>query len=275
VSSPGEAAAESLYVGRVMHHRIAPIRHRFVYRVFSLLVDIDRLPALDRRLRLFSYNRLNLVSFYDRDHGERDGSPLRPWVVAQLAAAGVQLDCGRIMLFCFPRVWGYVFNPISLYYCYDRRGQLGAIICEVKNTFGEQHPYVLPAADVAQKQQVRHSESKAFYVSPFIEMAARYQFRMSPPGERLSIMISQWGEEGSRLVASLRGERRPLTDRALARTALLDPMMSLKVTVGIHFEALVLWIKGAKLKARPPEQIGAPATAEGSSAADGNRCPAG
>ncbi|MEM7024696.1 MAG: DUF1365 domain-containing protein [Pseudomonadota bacterium] len=256
-------AAEGLYAGRVMHHRLAPVRHRFVYKVFSLLVDIDRLDALDRALRLFSYNRRNLVSFYDRDHGARDGSPLRPWVMAQLAKADLDFSCGRILLFCFPRLWGYVFNPISLYYCFDRSGRLGAIVCEVKNTFGGQHAYVLPAGPDRDDEPVRHSATKGFYVSPFIEMDARYQFRITPPGERLALMISQWGGEGSRLVATLQAKRRPLVDRALAWAALRDPLMSLKIIVGIHLEAFVLWVKGAKLKARP-EPVGAPVRHRGS-----------
>ncbi len=246
--------SDSLYIGRVMHHRIAPIRHRFVYRVFSLLVDIDRLPELDRKLRLFSYNRSNLVSFFDRDHGTRDGLPLRPWVEAQLTRAGLDFACGQILLFCFPRVWGYVFNPISVYFCYATDGRLGAILCEVKNTFGDQHPYVLPVDRDPQQEQVRQTAIKELYVSPFVEMAARYQFRLTPPGEQLSIMISEWGGEGTRLVALLRGRRRPLADRALAWAALLDPLMSLKVTVGIHIEALLLWLKGARLQPRPVQK---------------------
>jgi uncharacterized protein len=275
--TPPEPISDGLYRGRVMHHRIAPIRHRFVYRVFSLLVDIDRLAALDRRLRLFGHNRRNLVSFYDRDHGARDGSPLRPWVLAQLAHAGLDFAFGRILLFCFPRVWGYVFNPISIYFCYDPLGQLRAIVCEVKNTFGGQHAYVLPVDRAAPGAPSRHGTAKEFYVSPFIEMAARYQFRVTPPGERVAIMISQWGEEGSRLVASLRGTRHPLSDRALAWAALLDPLMTLKVTVGIHFEAFVLWLKGAQRQARPDpgKPIGMPVPRQGGCVTHGDRCQAG
>lgn len=272
-----EPISDGLYLGRVMHHRIAPIRDRFAYRVFSLVVDIDRLAALDRRLRLFAHNHRNLVSFYDRDHGARDGSPLRPWVMAQLAGAGLDFACGRILLFCFPRLWGYVFNPISVYFCYDHHGQLGAMVCEVKNTFGGQHPYVLPVDRAAAGEPSRHSAAKAFYVSPFIEMAARYQFRVTPPGERVAIMISQWGDEGSRLVATLRGTRRPLTDRALGRAALMDPLMTLKVTAGIHFEAFVLWLKGAQLQARPDpgKPIGMPVPRRGGCVTHGDRCQAG
>jgi DUF1365 family protein len=251
---PGSIAPveDGLYIGRVMHHRIAPVRHRFVYRVFSLLLDIDRLPELDKQLRLFSRNRANLVSFFDRDHGAGDGTPLRPWVLAQLAGVGLDFECRQILLFCFPRVWGYVFNPISVYFCHATDGRLAAIVYEVKNTFGAQHPYVLPVdRQASPAQQIRQSATKELYVSPFIEMAARYQFRITPPGERFSLMISEWGDEGTRLVATLRADRRPLTDRALAWAALRDPLMSLKVTAGIHLEALLLWLKGARLQPRP------------------------
>ena len=258
---------DALYVGEVMHHRIAPVRHRFVYRVFSLLVDLDRLEALGRKLRLLSYNRPNLVSFYDRDHGARDGTPLRSWVETELARAGLDLACEQILLLCFPRLWGYVFNPISVYFCYAAGGRLGAILCEVKNTFGDQHAYVLPVERGTSPGQIRHDAAKQLYVSPFIEMAARYRFRITPPGEDLSLMISQRGDEGTRLVALLRAARRPLTDRALARAALLDPVMSLKVIAGIHLEALRLWRKGARLQPRPhahgePVPIRLPKSAE-------------
>lgn len=178
------------------------------------------------------------------------------------------------MLYAFPRMWGYAFNPISLYYCYDRGGRLGAILCEVKNTFGGQHPYVLPVAPETGGEPVRQSADKAFYVSPFIEMKARYQFRLTPLGARIAVIISQWGGEGTRLVASLQGKRRPLTDRALARAALVDPLMSLKVTAGIHLEAFVLWLKGAQLQARPVP-IAAPEPRRGRSMGHGDRCQAG
>ena len=235
-----------------MHHRLRPHRHRFVYRAAYLLLDLDRLAELDRSLRLFSFNRPNLVSFQERDHGARDGSPLRPWVERQLADHGIEMAVERILLLCMPRWLGHVFNPISIYYCFERGGRLAAVVYEVKNTFGEQHAYVLPigaereGADAA----IRQSCAKTFYVSPFIEMAARYRFRLGPPGEeRLSVVIQEAVKSEPLLVASLTGRRRPLTDRHLLLAGLRNPTH--KVLAAIHWEALRLWWKGLTLQSRP------------------------
>jgi uncharacterized protein len=236
--------ASGLYLGRVMHHRLRPRRHRFVYRVFSLLLDLDRLGELDRGLRLLAVDRPNLLSFWQRDHGARDGSPLRPWVEAQLRAHGLEEAGARVLLLCFPRLLGYAFNPLSLYYCHDAQGRLAAIVCEVKNRCGEQHAYVLPAGPA------RQSAAKTFYVSPFLAMAARYRFRLEPPGERLSVVIQEEVAQATTLVATLTGERRPLTDAQLLRAVLRLPLMTYKVIVGIHYEALRLWLKGVPLQPR-------------------------
>ena len=244
-----------LYVGRVMHHRLAPIRHRFVYRVLYLLLDIDRLADLDRRLRLLSVDRPNLYSFWASDHGPRDGGPLRPWVDSHLADNDLDISGGRRFVLCMPRVLGYVFNPLSIYYCYDAGRHLRAIVYEVRNTFGEQHVYVLPAGPAQRSEgSVRHGCAKAFYVSPFIEMRARYRFRIAPPGARLSVSIREQGEAGARLFASLTGERRPLTDWQLARGALSHPLATRKVIAGIYWEAFRLWLKSAPLASRPTSE---------------------
>jgi DUF1365 family protein len=238
-----------MYLGEVMHHRLRPRRHRFVHRVAYLLLDLDRLTELDRRLRLFSYNGPNLVAFCDRDHGPRDGSPLRPW--ARIAGHGIEMSLGRILLLCMPRFLGHVFNPISVYYCFDRDGRLSAIICEVKNTFGEQHAYVLPVDAARRPSQgiIRQSCDKNLYVSPFMEMTARYQFRLQPPGgERLSVTIAEQVETEPTLVASLGGQRRPLTDLQLLLAYLRRPTH--KVMALIHWQALRLWLKGLALQPR-------------------------
>lgn len=252
-----------LYVGEVMHQRLRPFRHRFVYRVFSLLVDLDRLGELDRRLRLLSIDRANVLSLRMRDHGARDGSPLRPWVEARLREHGLGEAAGRIHLLCHPRVLGYVFNPLSVYFCYAADGRLGAIVYEVKNTFGGQHAYVLPVdPDRDPSDAVRHACAKSFCVSPFIGMAARYRFRLSPPGQRLSLVIHE--EEGGTplMVATLTARRRPLTDMELVRAMIRHPFMTHKVIAGIHFEAVRLWLKGAGLYPRPSPD-GSPACPAG------------
>ncbi|MBL8698773.1 MAG: DUF1365 domain-containing protein [Alphaproteobacteria bacterium] len=242
-----------LYAGEVMHKRLAPLRHRFVYRVFSMLLDIDELPALDRRLRLFAYNRRGVFSFHDSDHGARDGGALRPWVEAQLARQGIALPGGRILLHGFPRVLGFGFNPLSIFWCYDAGGALRAILYEVKNTFGEQHVYLVPiATPPAPGEPLRHARDKIFYVSPFIGMAAHYAFKVREPEARLAIAISETGPDGAILVATHTGVRRPLDDAQLLRAFVAYPLLTLKVVAGIHWEALKLWLKGASFHRRPP-----------------------
>lgn len=250
-----------LYRGRVMHHRRLPFEHRFVYRVFSLYLDLDELEAIDARLRLFSVERHNLLSFSNADHGPRDGSPLAPWVLARLGERGIVPRRPRIMLLCLPRVLGYVFNPLSIYFAYDGE-RLAGVVYEVKNTFGEQTVYVLPAEPRRQERlPVAHGCAKDFYVSPFIAMDARYAFRFREPGERLAFAIHETVREGLQLVASHTGERLPLDDRSILRCLLGDPLMTFKVIAGIHWEAARLWLKGARYFPRavdPSRQRAAP-----------------
>jgi DUF1365 family protein len=242
----------ALYFGSVMHHRLIPFRHRFRYRVFSLWLDLDELAGPLKRLRLMPHNRFGLFSFHDRDHGPRDGSALRPWVERLLGGAGLDLGGGPIRLLCFPRLLGFVFNPLSVYYCYDRAETLRAVVYEVKNTFGDQHAYVLevPAARNS-GDAIAQSCDKRFFVSPFIGMTSTYRFRIKEPGESLSVLIRQSVPEGEQLVATLHGERRPLDDRHLLAAFLRYPLMTVKVIGAIHWEALRLWLKGARFHRRP------------------------
>jgi DUF1365 family protein len=240
-----------LYRTRVMHRRLFPVRYRFTYRVFSLLLDLDRLPALDTRLRWFSVDRFNLLSLHARDHGPGDGNPLRPWADALLARHGVDLEGGPIRLLCFPRVLGYVFNPLSLWYCHHRDGDLRAVICEVSNTFGGRHHYVLHDAGQSMTWPVRADRDKAFYVSPFIGMAARYHFRLAEPGERLGVFIHEYEHDRLMLAATQTGEARPLCDAELLRAVAAMPLMTLKVIFGIHWQALKIWLKGGRYQPPP------------------------
>jgi uncharacterized protein len=242
-----------LYEGDVMHCRLRPMRHRFVYRVCSALFDVDEIPRLGRRLRLFSHNRFNLFSFHDRDHGARDGSPLRPWVERHLRARGIELNGGRMFIHCLPRLLGYGFNPLSVIWCYDAGGDLRAILYEVKNTFGQQHGYLIPVeVERVRNAAIRQRATKIFYVSPFIGMDAEYHFRVHEPEDRLLIVIRETVPEGDLLVATHIAARRKLGDLRLLRAALAYPLVTIKVIAAIHWEALRLWLKGARLYARPP-----------------------
>ena len=246
--------AEGLYVGRVMHHRLRPKRHRFVYRVFTLMLDIDRLEMTAKKLRLFSFGKANIFSFHNRDHGWRDGGSLRPWVEHQLLRNDISTPAAHIRLLAMPRFLGYVFNPLSIYYCYNREKQLFAIIYEVKNTFGDQHAYVLPVSKNHSKSGLFHHRCrKNFYVSPFIENHGNYKFGLNKPNEDLDVRITEYVEEKPLLVAILQGKLEPLTDGQLVIQALRHPFLQQKVITLIHFEALRLWLKGIALQPRGKE----------------------
>lgn len=235
----------ALYDGEVVHERFKPKAHKLRYRVFSMLFDLGELTQLDAHTRLFGYNRWAPIAFFDRDHGPRDGGPLRPWVEARMREAGVEPDGGPIELLCYPRIFGYVFNPISVYFCRRKDGTLAALLYEVHNTHGERHTY--PIAVHGTEAVVRQSAQKAFYVSPFIGPTATYNFMVVPPGESTSVVIRQEVAGELLLAASFRGARVTFAAGALARRLLMFPLMTMKVTAAIHWEAVKLWWKGFEI----------------------------
>jgi uncharacterized protein len=244
-------AAAALYLGEVMHARLKPMSHRFSYRVMSLLIDLDRLDAADRQSPLFGVNRAALYSFNEKDHGERDGSSLRAYAQARAAEHGIDLTGGRVLLLCYPRLLGYTFNPLSVYFCYRADGGLALVIYEVRNTFGDIHAYVLPVRPgEISAAGVRQQQEKLFYVSPFIEMAMHYQFRVLPPGERVKLRILETDQDGPLLAATFNGSRRALNTVELLRAFFGLPLVTLKIAAAIHWEALRLWLKGARLVPR-------------------------
>ena len=222
------------------------------YRVFWLLLDLAEVEELDRRLRLFSRNRFNLLSFHDRDHGDGSGAALRPRIEAWLGDAGVDIAGGPIRLLTMPRVLGYVFNPISLYYCHQTDGRLAAVVYEVTNTFGVRHAYVIPVPPEDQADGViRQGAAKALHVSPFMGMEMDYAFRGDAPAERLDLIIDAFDADGLLLTAAMSAARRPLDDRALLSAVVGMPFLTLKVVAAIHWEALKLWVKGVRLRPAP------------------------
>ena len=254
--------ASALYVGKVAHTRLRPRRHRLLYRIFMLLLDLDELPALAARMRWFSLGRFNLASFHARDHGDGSDTPLRVQVERRLDAAGLSIEGGPIRLLCLPRVLGYVFNPLSVYFCHTPDGRLRAILYEVTSTFGERHGYLIPAEPDAQGV-VRQAAAKRLHVSPFMEMDLRYAFRIEPPDATLAVQIGTFDAAGLLLTAGFVAERRPLDDRSLRRAWFAHPLVTLKVIAGIHWEAIKLLAKGLKLKAGPkapadPVSLGEP-----------------
>ncbi|MDE1932521.1 DUF1365 domain-containing protein [Bradyrhizobium sp.] len=248
-NSSGAAAA--LYFGKVMHARLRPTRHRFTYRVVSLLIDLDRLEEADRQSVLFAVNRAALFSFHEADHGERNGASLSAYARRLAAERGIDLAGGHVLLLCYPRLFGYTFNPLSIYFCYSASGELVLLIYEVRNTFGEIHSYVLPVKNGQRSgETLRQSQTKQFYVSPFIAMAMRYHFRVLPPAEQIKVRILEADEAGAVLAAAFSGRRRSLTYRSLMHAFVAVPLVTFKIVAAIHWEALRLWLKGVPLVAR-------------------------
>ncbi len=249
---PPPKAAASLYPGEVMHHRMKPKVHRFTYAVFCTLIDLTRLSEAGRTSRLFSVEGFNVLSFRPADHGPRDGSDLAAYIAGLMAREGVDVSGGRILLLCYPRLFGFAFNPLSVYYAYDRDGALAGIVYEVRNTFGERHSYVAPVTPgQASEAGIRQERDKVFYVSPFMDMEQRYRFRLLPPGEAVAVRILETDAGGPILAATFAGRRREMTGAAILGCVARMPLMTLKVVAGIHWEALKLWLKGIGLRPRP------------------------
>jgi DUF1365 family protein len=243
-----------LYSGKVMHRRLRPKPHRLRYRVAWMLLDLDEITALPQKLRLFSYNGFNAVSFFDRDHGDGSGRPLRPQVEAHLRDAGITPDGGPIRLLCMPRMFGYGFNPLSVYFCHRRDGALAAILYEVHNTFRQRHSYLIPvdpAAGIAAGATIDQQCRKGFYVSPFMDMDLHYAFRVVVPDSRVAVAIRTADRDGLVLAAALSGDRLALTDAALLRLLVAYPLLTLRVIGAIHWHALKMVLKGFRLRQRP------------------------
>lgn len=244
--------AGSIFSGRVVHVRHRPRVHRLHYRVFALLLDLDRLAETAATLRLFGHNTPALVGMRDRDHGAvGHGGSLRAWVDGALLAAGLA-PAVRVEMLCYPRLLGFVFNPLTVYYCRDAADRIQAVIHEVHNTFGERHAYVLPAD--GDGPTIRQRADKVFHVSPFVPMQATYRFSLRPPGDDIVVAIREDDADGRLLDAVFTGRRRPLTDRTLLAAVLRHPLMTYKIIAGIHYEAARLWLKGVPYLGRTAKE---------------------
>jgi len=234
----------SIYNGTVIHKRFKPKTHYFKYSVFSLLIDLSELETLDKKIKFFSFNKFNLISFFEKDHGSRDGSSLIKWVKKNLYENNIQYNNITIKLLCYPRIFGYVFNPLSVFFIYDNNEKLISILYEVKNTFGEQHTYIFKVENDSKLFQ--HNCAKKFHVSPFIEMNCNYFFRILKPGEKISIIIDQYQINEKILYASQDGSRANLNSKELLKSYLKHPLMTFKIISAIHYEAFKLWTKGVR-----------------------------
>ncbi len=245
--------SSKLYFGTVMHRRLRPRIHELRYRMFWMLLDLDEIGELPKRSALFSHNRFNLLSFHDRDHGSGSGTPLRPEIERTLLANGISFDGGPIRLFCMPRVLGYGFNPISVYFCHRKDETLAAIVYEVHNTFGERHSYVF--SNDRGGNPPTHGCSKHFHVSPFMDMGMRYEFRIAVPTDHMKLAIRGADADGVLIHASLAGNAAPFDTTHLVRGLLLYPLLTAKVTAAIHWHALRLWLKGIRIRHKPSPPV--------------------
>ncbi len=242
-----------LYIGTVAHDRKAPKRNSFRYAIYYLYADLDELDELDSSLRYFAHNHAALFSLHDRDHGPLDGSPLRPWIDAELSKAGIHLKGGRVCLLTFPRALGFKFYPVSWWFCFHADGTVRAVMAEVRNTFGEHHNYLLhdngAPMDLAHD---RPEKTKVFHVSPFVEMDAHYQFHLGVPGDKLSIAIYDYVKGPLLLVTAVDLHSEELTDRILMRTLRRYGPMSARAWLLIHFQAIRIIAKGIPYIPKPP-----------------------
>lgn len=226
-----------------MHQRLVPRRYGFRHGTFTCAFDLDEIDALDRQIPLFSRNRPNLFAFYDRDHltlPGLEGAGVRANLSAWLATQGVALPAdARVTLVTLPRMFGYVFNPVSFYFCHARDGAPICAVAEVSNTFGEMKPYLVPVRGAGFGARV----PKHFYVSPFSSLDLEFAFHLQAPGERLACGVDDWSGARCHLVTSLTGSARPLTGAALAWAAVRFPLHTLRVITLIHWHALQLWLR--------------------------------
>lgn len=244
------SAPARLWFGRTSHTRLTPFRRSFTHRIAMLEVDVDRLDEAGTLASLFKIDQGAPISFRQTDHGARQASvPLRLWAEARFTEAGIHLDKGFIRLFAFPRVLGYGFSPISVWFGYGLAGDLRGAIYEVHNTFGETHSYVS-----AFSTDVRAKADKEFYVSPFFDVTGEYRFTLRQPAENLALIIENLSADGRSHVASLNVRPHVLTNGAILRWLVEMPFSGIGVMLAIHWQALRLWLKGAQYRGKPVQR---------------------
>jgi uncharacterized protein len=239
----------ALYEGHVVHDRRSQVRNLFRYPVYMWLVDLDELDELDRRLWAFGHDRRGLTTIRARDHLGNPAAPIKHNLLDYLAANGVDLAGGRVTLLTNARVLGYVFNPLSVYYCHGGDGRLRCVVAEVHNTYGQRHCYLLEPGD-----RGRAETGKRFYVSPFLTVDGRYRMTLPEPGKRLSVQMALHQGGARVFAASLTGRRLPLTNATVARMLVRHPLMTARVTSLIHLQGVKLALRGVARVPRPPHR---------------------
>ncbi len=234
---------------QVLHQRLRPRLHSFVYPVFYVRVQLDELPRLQSSL--FGFNRWRPLSLYAKDYGPRDGANLLLWMRQVLANANIACD-GPVYLQTMPRVFGFSFNPISLWYCYNQDGALRAVLAEVNNTFGEHHFYLLQTEDgqdINAGQQL--SSKKLMHVSPFCEVKGHYRFRFVEKEQHSNVQIDYFDSDEVLIETAIASKKEPWTNAGLLMNLLRQPLLSLGVVWRIHWHALLLWRKRVPFFSKP------------------------
>ena len=240
----------ALMVGHVMHRRLRPTVHAFVYPVFFARLPLSQLAQASRGI--FSVDRFNLLCLRQRDHGPRDGSALLPWIQAILRDHGLPAD-GEVVLQAFPRVFGFVFNPVSFWLCHNAKGELIAMLAEVNNTFGGHHHYLLHDGGAPLQDGQALRADKALHVSPFNKVEGSYRFTLNLNRDVSRVRIDYADGEGPLLLTALSGQSKGWCNRALWATLARMPFLTLGVVFRIHWQALRLWRKKVPfVGARPP-----------------------
>ncbi|MDC1296446.1 DUF1365 domain-containing protein [Alphaproteobacteria bacterium] len=240
----------TLYKTIITHQRYHDFIHKFKYSTTSMYINYEELILIPKKIKIFSYNKFNIFSFYDKDHGYRDGRSLKDFVENFLNLNKISFKDLKIKILCFPRIFGYVFNPLSIIYCYDNQ-KLIAIFYEVKNTSNEQHIYCFASNNNQNLTEYSHECNKNFYVSPFIGMKSLYKFKNIIPGDKISIIIDLYNLEDTKiLTASQFGKQTKLNSFALLKQLILNPLVTIKIIFAIMYESLFIFMKGGKYYVR-------------------------
>lgn len=231
-----------LYETDIMHHRLTPKEHKFSYKFFSFYLDLDEIDEVVGQTSLLSHNRFNVYSLYDKDHIEKRGASIKANILKLLQEKGIDLTDGRIMMLTYLRTFGYIFNPVTFYFCFDKKASPVCVVPEIGNTFGELKPFLIDARHLKGKR-FKQQQDKHYYISPFTQLDNQLDFKLAIPDEGLNICIDTSKNQKKVILTTMMGKRRELTNKGLLWMTVKFPFITLKVISLIHWHAFLLWMK--------------------------------